>query len=520
MQVFQWTLALLVLAVALTGLARRWHLPYPALLALLGAALVFVPGTPRLALDPALALALFVAPVLLDAAFDTAPRELLQQWKPITGLVLAAVAVTVLAVAATVHWIAGLPWAAAVALGAIVAPPDAAAATTVLKQARPPYRDVQILQGESLLNDASALLTYRIAVAVAMGETVSVGHAAPMLLLSVAGSLVVGIALARGALWLLRRMDDAPSSIVMQFATTFGVWLLAEHAHLSGILTVVAYAMTIARKSPAFTPARLRIPSYAVWETVVFVLNALAFVLIGLQLGPILERLSAAEWRTYSMVALATLAVVIVTRMAWVGLYTAVARWRGGDDRHAPSVKGAMVVAWCGMRGIVTLAAALALPDGEHPFPGRELVLVTAFAVVLGTLILQGLTLGPLITALKLRGDRTVDDEAALARRAALKAALHRLKGDESPAALALREEYLQLWREPAPGTADGATPGERVSELRRQTVGSAREALAGLRQSGRIGDDAFHLVEHELDHAELYAEATSRLSTVRPTGA
>ena len=291
MQVFQWILVLLVGAVGLTALARRINVPYPSLLALGGVALALLPSAPKFELDPELALALFVAPVLLDAAYDTSVRDLRANWIPITCLVVAAVGITTGAVAWTAHTLVpGMPWAAAIALGAIVAPPDAAAASAILKQLRLPHRLLVILEGESLLNDASALMIYRIAVLAVASGGFELGRDVPLSLLRSAAASLSGYLLARVYMRLAIGMTDVPSSIVLQFAGTFGVWILAEHLHLSAIVTVVVYAITVARDAPRLVPARNRIPSYAVWDLVVFVLNVLAFVLIGLQLRPILVR--------------------------------------------------------------------------------------------------------------------------------------------------------------------------------------------------------------------------------------
>ena len=254
---------------------------------------VAVPAAPKLELDPELMLALFVAPVLLDAAYDTSVRDLRANWIPITCLVIAAVGITTVAVAWTVHaLVPSMPWAAAIALGAIVAPPDAAAASAILKQLRLPHRLLVILQDESLLNDASALMIYRIAVLAVASGGLNLATVVPMSLLSIVGSVIAGYLLARLSLRFFLGITDVPSSIVMQFATTFGVWILAEHLHLSAIVTIVVYGITVARDAPRLIPARNRLPSYAVWDLAVFVLNVLAFVLIGLQLRPILGALA------------------------------------------------------------------------------------------------------------------------------------------------------------------------------------------------------------------------------------
>src|SRR4051812_39469512 len=387
MAVFELVVGLLFVGAVLSSWARHLHAPYPALLALAGAALALLPNVPSVTLDPQLALTLFVAPVLLDAAFDTSPRDLKQVWRVVTSLALFAVGLTVIAVALVARWLVpALPWAAAFALGAIVAPPDAAAATAVLRQLRPPHRVMIILEGESLFNDATALLIYRLAVTAIATGSFSGWNVIPTLALVALGSMILGAVLSRLSILATARIQDVPTAVIIQFISTFAVWMIAERLGLSGIITVVVFAILVAREAPDLIPARLRIPSYAVWEVVVFVLNVLAFILIGLQLKPIVERLDRAELMTYAAVAAAVCLTVILVRILWVMSYAAVARWlvrrRGDSKGFYPSFKRAFVIAWCGMRGIVTLAAALALPDGVHGptvFPYRDLILFTAF---------------------------------------------------------------------------------------------------------------------------------------------
>jgi monovalent cation/hydrogen antiporter len=519
MLVFEWIVILLLVAVLLAGAARRVGAPYPAFLALGGAALAFVPGAPRFVLDPSLALALFVAPVLLDAAYDTSLRDLKDNWVPVASLVLVAVGLTTAAVALVAHaLVPGLPWAAAVALGAIVAPPDAAAATAVLRQVRLPRRLLTIVEGESLLNDASALLIYRLAVvAVAAGGGFSLTKEAPGFLLAIIGSVIVGPILGWAYLRLVRQMaQDAPSQIILQFVGTFGVWILADRVGLSGVLTIVCYAIAIAREAPDRTPARLRVPSYAVWETAVFVLNVLAFFLIGLQIRPIMEALDPAQQSQYLAVAGWVLGTVIAVRILWVMTYNTVVRlkirWFGLHARRPmspPTAQGGIIVSWSGMRGIVTLAAALALPLGEGGaagFPFRDLIVLTAFIVVLGTLVIQGVTLRPLLLWLDLSDDDPVGREVALARSAAFRAALQAIDGDQSVEAKWLRKEYGEMLRQ-AGSEGDGGVPGHLPSDaLRQRAVAAARSAVSSLRRRGEIGDDAFHRVEEELDWTELSA--------------
>jgi CPA1 family monovalent cation:H+ antiporter len=517
MIIFEWVLAILLGSVLLSLLARRIGAPYPALLALGGVVLAFTPGAPRIVLEPDLALALFVAPVLLDAAYDTSPRDLKDNWLPVTCLVLVAVGVTTGAVALVAHALTGMPWAAAIALGAIVAPPDAAAATAVLRQVNLPHRIVTILEGESLLNDASALLIYRVAVLAASAGSFSLTSAAPGFALSIIGSIIAGPVLAIGYMRAVRAINqsgDTPTAIILQFIGTFGVWLLADRIGLSGILTIVSYAITIARLAPASTPARLRVPSYAVWETAVFVLNVLAFVFIGLQIGPIFEGLEPTQRISYLVIACAVLVTVILVRFAWVMSYNTVARWRirrvgfhPPRPMMAPTVKGGLIISWCGMRGIVTLVAALALPNGDSgpAFPYRDLIVFTAFSVVLGTLLMQGLTLRPLLLKLDLRDDDPVGREVARARAVAYGAAMASLDGDTSPLAAAFRVELeAALAQSDGLGIPDGVdAPGDA---LRLRAVAAARRAVLAMRSTGEIGDDAFHRMEEELDRVELSA--------------
>lgn len=508
MLAFEWILILLLGAVLLSALARRVGAPYPALLALGGAAVALIPGAPRLELEPELILALFIAPVLLDAAYDSSLRDLKDNWRPVSSLVLVAVSLTTLGVACAARWLfPGMPWPAAIALGAIVAPPDAVAALAVLRQVRPPHRVLKILEGESLLNDASALLIYRLAVGAAAGGF-SLVHAAPTFALVAVGSVVAGFGLARLSRPLFGRVTDVPSSVIIQFVSTFGVWILAERLGLSGVITIVVYGVSLARRTSLPMAARLRVPSFAVWESVTVVLNVLAFTLIGLQIGPILEGLSPHERAQYLRAAGVILATVIGVRLAWVMTYNTGVRlknhWFGvrlaRPSMAAPTAQGGLVVSWCGMRGMVTLAAALALPQG---FPYRDFIQLAAFAVVLGTLVIQGLTLKPLIGLLRLPDDDPVREELKIARAASLKAMLAELEGDGSPAAEALRREYgdaldLTCQGQNARNSADNA--------LRRRVVAVSRVTITDLRHRGEIGDDAYRALEEEFDWLELSA--------------
>jgi len=504
-------LALFVAAVILAAAARRVGAPYPVFLALGGALLAFLPGAPVFTVPPELALALFVAPVLLDAAYDASLRDLRDNWAPVMGLVIFAVGVTTVAVAVAAHTLLpAMPWAAAVALGAVVAPPDAVAATAVLRPLRPPHRLLTILEGESLLNDASSLLIYRLAVGAAAAHSVSIEAVAPAFLLAVVGSVIAGPALGWLALRVMGPVQHVPTAIILQFVTTFGVWMLADAIGLSGVLTTVCYAIALARTAPERTPARMRIPSYAVWETVVFALNILAFIFIGLQIRPILQSLQAADRAPYFAVAGAVLLTVIVVRLAWHMFFNSVVRWwhrrRGFHPPRPmlrPTVGSGLVISWAGMRGIVSLAAAMALPP---EFPYRGLIVLTAFSVVLGTLTIQGLTLKPLLRALDLHDDDPVGTEFNAARERALRVALASFAGDRSTIAEGFRQELTaHLSNEGADAGAGDAMSSAR-GEISREALQAARQAVLAMRASREIGDDAFHRMEEELDWLDMTA--------------
>jgi CPA1 family monovalent cation:H+ antiporter len=500
MFVFEIVITLLLVGALLTLWSAKLGVPYPALLALCGAGLALIPGVPEVRLDPELALALFVAPALLDAAYDASPRDLRENIVPVASLALGAVVFTIGAVALAAHaLVPGLNWAAAIALGAIVAPPDASAAAAVLRQLKLPHRVVVVLEGESLFNDASALLVYRFAVGVAMTGAFSGWSVLPALYLR-----------------LTVTVTDIPISIVLQFISTFGAWILAERLGLSAIITVVCYAMTLARHVPARTGASSRIASYVVWDVMVFVLNVLAFVLIGLQLRGIVERLDAGEWQVYGACAAAVCGVAIVTRIVWWMSHNAIARWRirrfGAKlprPMFLPTVGSGLIVSWCGMRGIVTLAAALALPA---EFPHRDLLLLSAFSVVLATLVLQGATLGWLIRLVEMRDDGLVEREIGIARAETARAALRALESEDSPPAVTLRREYETRLRaaENRPTGAEEENSSV-ITELQLRIVAAQRRTLLDLRGRDVIGDSAFQAVEAELDLLEISADSRVR---------
>jgi Na+/H+ antiporter len=504
MPLFEITLVLLAIAVVLLQIARHIRVPYPAMLALVGGCVAALPFAPHLSIEPRLALALFVAPAVMDTAFDMPPREMLRNWLPLTSLAVVLVLLTTAAVAWAGWALAGLPLAAAVALGAIVAPPDAAAAAAVLREFNLPRRMMAVLQGESLLNDAVALLAFSLAVSAAVSPGNEWNALLPRVALAVPGGALLGVASGALSIRVARKVAGTLSSIIVQFLGTFGTWILAERLSLSPIVAVVALAAVAARYMPARTSARDRVNSYAVWTTVVFVLNVLAFLLMGLQARIILSQLPADELRHALVFAAIVLGVVIGVRFFWVMTYGTVVRFiqsffePGTFGPPMPRVRTGVLVSWCGMRGLVTLATAFSLPP---EFPGRNVIVLSAFTVVLGTLIVQGFTIRPLIALLRIAPDESLELEVAEARRAMLGAALQELAGYSGEAADAVRGEYGAAHAAGSSGLTRSVT---QYDDLRMLAIAAERRLLVEWRRRGRIFDDTYHLLEDELDRAEL----------------
>ena len=503
MPLFEVTLLLLAVAVVLMQAARFLRVPYPALLALVGGCATVLPFAPHLTIEPRLALALFVAPAVMDTAFELPPRELMRNWVPLVSLAV----LLVLATTAVVAWVGvaygGLTAAAAIALGAIVAPPDAAAAAAVLAEFDLPRRAMAILQGESLLNDAVALLAFGIAVSAAMIPGASLAPLVPPLLIAVPGGILVGIMVGVLATRLMQSVAGTLSAIIAQFLLTYGTWILAAHLNFSPILAVVALAAVASREMPKRTSARDRINSNAVWSTVTFILNVLAFLLMGLQARAIVTGMRGEALTRALAFAGLVLAAVILVRFAWVMAYgLAIRRFRRFFEKRTvrgtvPAARVGILVSWCGMRGLVTLATALALPAA---FPHRDEIVLSAFMVVLGTLVLQGFTIRPLIGWLGIAKDVPLDEEIATTRKAMLTAALESLQGKPAASADPLRAE-LEAARN---ASIDRFRPQTPQDPMRRTALKAERALLNDWRQRGRIPDDVYHHLEDELDRVEL----------------
>jgi CPA1 family monovalent cation:H+ antiporter len=504
---FETLLLLALVATVFLQVSRGLNIPYPTVLAVAGVLVAALPWTPDIHIDPQLALALFIAPALLDAAYDMPLRTLRRFWVSIFALAGVAVLLTTAAVAwLAVAW-AGIPLAAAIALGAIVAPPDAQAASAMLGNLHLPRRTVQVLTAESLLNDAVSLLIFGAAVA-ATRASAGAPVLTPMLALAVPGGIVLGYAVGRLYVSQRSRLAGTLGGTLAEFVTTFGTWVIAEHLRLSAVLAVVAYAMTIAHFMPARQSARDRVHSYSVWASMVFFLNVFAFFLLGMQGRSIVSHMdSPALWHAARFAGL-VFATVVAVRLGWVLLYNRAAAWRtrARGQSDSPSFTQGLAVSWCGMRGLVTLATALALPPD---FPAKDMIVLSALAVILGTLVVQGVTLGPLMRRLHFPPDNSYDEELIAARHRMLDAAATSLVGQHGDAAAHLRAENdaaLDTIR-------DQKHPRHsHFDKLRRVTLVAKRDTLAAMRRQHEVEDDVFHELEEELDWSELAATPPDRM--------
>ncbi|WP_375271821.1 cation:proton antiporter [Sphingomonas sp.] len=498
MTFFESLLALMLAAVAMLQVARRLSLPYPTVMAAAGVAVAAIPGAPVLSIDPATALALFIAPILVDAAFDFPVGAARRLMLPL--IVYAGVAV--LATAGFVAWIGwytiGLPVAAALTLGAIVAPPDAAAATAVLTNLPVAKRVEAVLKGESLFNDATALLLFNAALAAQMSGTFDWGTGARFAL-AAPGGIVFGIAYGLLVRRLQPHVEKTVGGTLLQFLHAFVTWIVAEHLHLSAVLAVVASAMTIAANTNHTSP-RMRVHSYAVWTTVVFLLNVFAFLLMGEQSRNILSAMSGAELVNAGWLAVWVVLGVVATRLLIAFGYRAVVLWRVLHGREMKPISPAetFLLGWSGMRGLVTLATAFALPTG---FPQRDAVVLAAFAVVLATVVIQGATLNPLIRWLGIGRAKEAREEVDHARLELAQAALARLDGEEGDAAEQLRREYQDI--------RDGVSGKDPDTLNRRHGLAIAavlaqRDRLEALRHDQSISSDTYLLLQEALDWRQL----------------
>ncbi len=512
-----------LLMFAATGLAvaaRRLGIPYPILLVIGGLLLGFVPGLPRVELAPDIVFLLFLPPILFGAGYFTSIRDFKANLRPIGLLAVGLVIVTAAAVGVVVHaLVPGLDWAPAFALGAIVAPPDAVAATAIFQRLGVPRRIVTILEGESLVNDATALVIYRTAVGVAVGGTFSLLGLTGNLVVGAIGGVVVGLLIGYAVGRVITRIDDPVFSVVISFLAPVATYLPAQLLGLSGVLATVAAGIYLGRRAARNMTSEVRIAGQAAWQVLLFLINGAAFILIGFQLPTVLAGLGDRPAGELIGLAVAVSATVILVRIAWVYPGTYVPRALSARIRAreaSPRPRNVFIVAWAGMRGVVSLAAALALPLA---LPQRNLLIFLTFAVILATLVGQGLTLPIIIRKLGVAADGGEAHDESHIRMAAAEAAVARLDQlvaewpghleliDALRAQYAHRSQHLDELHQQGPQTAAEQELLEH-RQIRRAVIDAERETIIRMRDGGAVSDDAFRAVERDLDLEELRMEA------------
>lgn len=511
----------ILLAVALLLIAAQFtRVPYPILLVLGGLGLAFVPDLPEIELEPEVVLVAILPPLLYSSAYFTPLRELRRNVKPITLLAIGLVLATMLAVALIAHEALGFGWAEAFVLGAIVSPTDPVAATAIARRLSVPNRIVAIVEGESLINDGTALVAFKFAVAAVVTGTFSMVEATGDFVVTVVGGIAVGIAVGAAIAWVRRRINEPPVEVTIALFSGFFGYLPAEALGVSGVLAAVTVGIYMGRLTSVLTTPVTRIQGNAVWEIVQFLLNSALFVLVGLQLPGVLDGLDGMSTGELVRDGALVAATVIVTRLLWVFPITYLPRALTPVRRRkraAPPWRGTLIVAWTGMRGAVSLAAALAIPltvDGGGDFPHREEIIFLTFSVILATLLLQGLSLPYLIEALGLGDiDDGTEHEENVARKRAARAALDRL--EELAEEDWVREDtaeriggmYRYRYRRFSARFADDdgesveiEARSEDYQRLARELLEAQRATVIEMRDTGEINDEVLRVIERELD--------------------
>jgi len=517
---------LFMVIVVIATLARRVNLPYPILLVAGGVAIALVPFLPNVTLDPDLVLVLFLPPLLYSAAIRMPARELRATWRPVLLLAVGLVVVTMTVVAAVAHAvIPGVTWPAGFVLGAIVSPPDPVAATAIAERLGLPQRIVTILEAEGLFNDATALVAYRLAVAAAVTGAFSLASAGLRLVVASAGAVAIGLAVGWLGRLVLGQLSDPPVENTVQLLIPFAAYVPADHLGASGVLAVLVAGLYLGRYGPSVITSAARVQGRGLWDILVFILEGLSFLLVGLSIHAVIAGLHGSGWSVPELALDAVLVcgLVVAIRIAWVfpiaSLPALTNRWRPpGDRREAPGWRRAAVVAWAGMRGVVSLAAALALPlriRGGAPFPDRNLLIFLTFCVIVVTLVLQGLTLPALISWLDVaepEGRQAAEETETRIR--VIKAALRRLDELEEDLDLpgepldGLRHRYetrLGLLRARHPDNTDDEATAQRDSlrTVRQELLRAERAELLRVRDRDGLSPTVYRRVTQDLDHEE-----------------
>ena len=513
------TILICLVAVALLAIvARKISVPYPILLTLAGGLLALVPKLPPVRLEPELIFNLFLPPLLYPAAVYTSWRDFRANLRSILPLAIVLVLLTMAATAYLFHWITGLPLAVGFVFGALISPPDAVAALSVTKDLRVPRKIIVILEGESLVNDATSFISFRFAVAAALTGSFSLSEAGGRFLLVAAGGIAVGLAVGWLATQVQKHLDDPPVQTMFSLLTPYVAYFSGEKLQVSGILAVVIAGIYYGWRAPSILSGRMRLQVVPVWQMVGFILNGILFMLIGLQLPRVLGGLDSAAIVSVAKLAMLVLLTIMLVRFAWLFAATYLPRLfsRKFRRKNPASWQQTALIGWVGMRGADSLAGALAIPfllsDGTA-FPGRDTILLLTFFVIFGTLIVQGLPLKPLVGLLKIMDDHVTEKEERLARLKANEAALARIEelgssGGVKPESVErLRSEYAdrirQLSKEDAKDQRVRRLYSRDFEELARQALETERDTVIALRNERFIGDEALRRIQRDIDLAD-----------------
>jgi monovalent cation/hydrogen antiporter len=500
-------MALLAVLATFLIAAPALRIPYPIFLVLGGLALGFVPGMPTITLPPEVVLVAVLPPLLYLSAYRTSLRDLRANARAIGILAIGLVIATTVTVAVVAHAaIEGLPWSAAFALGAVVAPTDPIAATAIMRRLGVPRRLVSIIESESLVNDGTALVLLRVAIVATVSGEFSLWDMSWRLVWGIVGGIAVGLVVGSVIAETRRRVDNPPVEVTISLMTGYFAFIPATAVSASGVISVVTAGVYLGWRTPELTSVQTRLQGEAVWNIIAFVLNALVFALVGLQLSHILDTLTGRSTGELVWYALLVTGTVIVTRTVWLPIFA----WR---NRRKPFTH-TFLISWAGMRGAVSLAAALAIPlatDAGRPFPGRELIIFLTFCVILGTLVLQGLTLPALIRALRIEPDRGEEEEDAQARIQAAEAALARLeeltgeewvRDDTAERMRGLynfrRNRFTSRFDEQSDGAIEEQS--QAYQRLRRELLDAERAAITDLGRAGAISAEVVNRVRRDLD--------------------
>jgi Na+/H+ antiporter len=509
---------LLAIVTALAEVTDRVKIPYPILLVLTGITISMVPGLPAITLNPDIVFLVFLPPILYAAAWTMPWQEFKAARRPITLLAIGCVIFTTCAVAWVAHlFIPIMSWPECFLLGAIISPPDAVAAAAATKGLSVPKRVTVILEGESLVNDATGLIAYKYAIAALVTGAFSVWHASLQFLVVAGVGIVLGMLVGIIFKWIHKLTPDNPTNdTTLTFLAPFVAYLSAESIHVSGVLAVVVCGLYLGRQSSKVFSQQGRLQAYGVWNTVIFILNGLIFILIGMQLRKVLEDIGTRSFSTLLWYGVIVSVAVILGRIIWVypGTYLPRLSKKIRTIEPRPSLRTVTVIAWSGMRGVVSLAAALALPltlgDGV-PFKNRNLIIFLTFCVILSTLVLQGLTLRPLIQWL---GITAGDDEHKQEQKARLHIASAVIEHIEENYALALSDEVLnqiktkyeiriQRIRKDESSQKMAEQEIDEFHRIQKELLERERQLTLRLRDEGQISDEALRKIEYELDLEE-----------------